>query len=242
MLTQEKRSITLELKNSGTVSPIELMAFSQEYVNHTEIFKKYISKNINKTVYFLIARMNTDGELGEKLEFSGLAKEINGNLITIESAKDPVTRILSDELHNYVIRTDSVLGVLPFLPSGRDINPFADAKNEASTLFIDFIKRSRNLLKTCLEQTHYVELLFHTEINGKNGNETIECEIEKVNTSNLEAKQIRKILHGNGGKSITLGEFSTILPFRTDTRFLKKIIIHYGSKLKISPYDDGEIF
>ncbi len=242
MLTQEKRSITLELKNSGTVSPIELMAFSQEYLNHTEMFKKYISKNINKTVHFLIARMNTDGELGEKLEFSGLAKELNGNLITIESAKDPVTRILSDELHNYVIRTDSVLGVLPFLPSGRDINPFIDSENEISLDFLDFIKRSRNLLKTCIGQTHHVELIFQTKINGKKGEEIFECEIQKVNKSNVEINQIKKGLYINGGSSITVGSFDNTVPFRTDTKFLKKITIHYGSKLKISPYDDGEIF
>lgn len=242
MLTQEKRSITLELKNAGVCSPAELMTFSKEYTEHIILLKNYIAKNINKNINLLIARMNTDGELGEMMEFSGLAKELNGNLITIESAKDPVTRILSDELHNYVIRTDNVLGVLPFLPSGRDINPFISAENESSLTFLDFLTRSRNLLKTCLGQTHHVELIFETKINGKKGEEIFECEIQKVNKSNVEINQIKKGLYINGGSSITVGSFDNIVPFRTDTKFLKKITIYYGSKLKVDPYDDGEEF
>ncbi len=243
MLTQERYSIPLELKNIGRVSPVELVTLSQEYIDHSIILKEYLLKNIGRSVKILTARMGTNGELGEKLEFSGLVKKIEGNLITFESARDPASGMLSDELHTYVIRTDSVLGVLPFLHSGKGINPFADAKNEASTIFLDFIRNSRNLLRTCLfRQTHYAEIFFQTETNGLRADEVIECEIKHVNQSNVEIKQIRKVLHANGGKSITLGNFETVLPFRTNTKFLKKIIIHYGSKLKISPYDDGEEF
>ena len=87
-----------------------------------------------------------------------------------------------------------------------------------------------------------MELFFQTEINGKKGEEIFECEIQKVNKSNVEINQIKKGLYINGGSSITVGSFNNIVPFRTDRKFLKKIIIHDGSKLKIDPYDDGEEF
>lgn len=242
MLIQEKRSVTLELKKIGEIHPSDLVTFSPEYMEHIILLKDYFSKNIGKVANILVARMENNGEVVFKKKYSGLIKSVAGNLITVESAKDPASGMLHDELQEFVIRTDNVLGLLPFLASGRNINPFIDSENEISLDFLDFIKRSRNLLKTCLEQVHYVELIFHTEMNGISGNEIVECEIKHVNKSNLEVNQIKKILHANGGKSITLGNFQTVLPFRTDTRFLKKIIIHYGSKLKINPYDDGEEF
>lgn len=224
--------------------PKHLMILNKEYLTLANKLISHLKENPQGKVLF--KRLMEDGNIQEKT-IEGKAIKIKENSFSFISADSLEGNVLYENLHEIHVRTDNVLGWVPFLP-GEKLNPFENREDEETKDFFDFLKRAKVLMSEYLNIEHSAILCFRLDDGGK---EIIDCEIREVNGSNVKILQKRLVfikrkrskpgLSSEEEKVVNLYTGEKNILFLSPEKFLQKVELFPG-KNNISPFDDDEIF
>lgn len=211
-----------------------LITFSHFYEEMLPVLKKYTKENKGKSITLEFTRINEDGTLQEPRNYTGVVSKLEENYFIFTTNHHISIFTESDDLVDNIIRTDSVLGIIPIMPNFETKKILTRNKNEISKEYFSFLAQVRRALKDTLGVEHSVELCFN--------NFTIECEILEVNKSNIKIYQKRRhsTKRDKDGKYI----FVDIVPQKKFILFLEKedallsVNIDFKTNLKINPHDE----
>lgn len=228
--------LTAEFHTPYAIEPADLLTFSQKYLDHQSSLRKHLLQRLGSDTTLLFSRVDSSGG-SEKRTVFGKVIDVQKDAFVFKLFRDgSVEYEYGNVMH---IRFQNVLGNVPLLQSGTSINPYKINHSAVFGEYFTFVGRARALLRKACGGQHAAILYYqYDEANEKfrNGNYRVECEILKVNTSNVEYKHIRTFVDDHS--------YVDMIPrtehdrFIAPDRFLKKATVHFGLKHFCDGYDD----
>lgn len=215
--------------------PKDLISLSKEYKEQVPILLNKKRKHPYGPI--LYKRIQNDGSILSKI-LNGFVKDFCDNGFTFVS--NETFNVLCEEEQKTFIRTDNVLGWIPFLlsPSAVEMNPYENHICGETEKFFVFLTESKEVFKKCSGETHKATICLR---NGGTKKKIIDCKIILVNESNIEIEQYRSVLYENGNCiSTTLGKTEKVILFAGPEFYLQKSDVTLGEEHNISPYDGGK--
>lgn len=145
-----------------------------------------------------------------------------------------------EEEQKIFVRTDNVLGWIPFFPSpsAQEMDPYENHICKETEEYFVFLANAKKLFEKCTKETHKATLILRHQGNRR---EIIDCKIIRVNESNVEVEQYCFAVYENGNRiSTTLGKIHKVILFVGPEFYLQKSTATFGVQHTISPYDDGK--
>jgi hypothetical protein len=222
------------------IEPKDLISFSKRYLDHGSILKPYLVANQGKRIKLVLARINPEGSFVRKLVY-GTVGDIKDNQFIFSTTQD--FHNVYESPIDLVIRFDNVLGTVPLLPKSR-LKPFKVGSSAKLRSYFNALKKMRKLLEECVGKVHAAKLRYRyckEKPTFRDGNYTTECEILKVNKSNVQFKHFRTSAFVNPeNKHINLNSGIDIDRFVAPDRYLQEVIVTFGIKHNFNPIDDGD--
>ena len=144
-----------------------LITFSHFYEEMLPVLKKYTEENKGKSITLEFTRINEDGTLQEPRNYTGVVSKLEENYFIFTTNHHISIFTESDDLVDNIIRTDSVLGIIPIMPNFETKKILTRNKNEISKEYFSFLAQARRALKDTLGVEHSVELCFNNFISSE---------------------------------------------------------------------------
>ena len=242
MKEKSKETKIIGFEHFEHIEPSDLITFSEEYKR----YQKYelipeLDGSHDRDIDLIIARMENDGTWGKKI--------VTGTII--EMYEDGFSFFTSSNYYEehekpieMFISFKNVLGDVPMLADAPDdLNPFEfNDKDFPLMYYFKKLEKMKKLLESCIGVIHHAKLFFRYDENHQDrreGDFYIDCEIQKVNKSNVEINHLRSFAFVNKNRSYAdLVERDKIQRFISPECYLYKVVVHYGSKCEINPHDE----
>ena len=240
MKTTSKKTGAVEFLDYKKIEPEDLTTFSKEYKEHIPLLKKYITENRKKICEVKLMRITENGSLKERI-ILGAIGSISENNFEFYSNID-INGTYYEDSHKILIRLDNVLGIIPMLPSVT-IYPFENDSSKATRNYFRALKKMTDLMKQSVGIKHSAFLFYRYDKKNptlRNGNYQVECEITKVNKSNVEYQHYRTFSFVDKENSYVdiVPRDNEVDRFIAPDRYLQKVQIFFGTSPKINPHDD----
>lgn len=231
LYSTEKKSFNF----TEDINSMDLVNFSKNYLDMLKLMYKDLKENKNRTISLFFTRIQENGALKDPKIYTGLIEEVKENSFNFSNNYYMSTFSQTDYLVTNLIRTDNLLGVIPILPEYKDIKIFDRNHTNFAMKYFRFLVNIKKELKNLIlySKNHYVELIFQNKI--------IECEILEINNSNLLINQKREYsaeLENGKYKFVDSRPQTKNILFIEREDFLKSVILHPNTNLKINPYDE----
>lgn len=232
----------IDFKNYKFIESSDLLKLSDEYVFHQQNeLVPVLKKNNNKCFKLIIARMENDGNWGKKT-VTGKICDVSDDGFSFFTSSDyyedyekPIKKFISFK---------NVLGDVPMLiDAPDDMNPFKFNQIFPLVYYFKKLEKMKKLLESCVGIVHHVKLFFRYDEKHhdlREGNFFMDCEILKVNKSNVEIKHLRSFAFLDINKSyVDLVPRNQIQSYISPECYLWKIAVSFGSVCKINPHDSN---
>jgi hypothetical protein len=235
----ESNTKTVEFCGFNSVEPMQLISFNKKYLDHVTILKNYLYRNQGRQVQILLVRINQNGLTSEKI-ITGNVGQIMNNQFNFTTSED--FSGVYDYPQDRTFRFDNVLGNVPLLPTESKIKPFKIGSSELFSSYFCSLLKMRKLLKECVNITHAATLYYRyckEKPSFRNGNYKVECEILKVNQSNVQFQHFRTFSYVNSDNSyVNIVPYVDFDRFIAPDRYLQKVNVNFGIKHSINLCDD----
>jgi hypothetical protein len=222
-----------------SVEPSDLTSFTPAYLDHIPELRKYLVSSFNKAPIRLLLKRIEGNSFIEKI-VTGTVVSLSENQFVFKTKEDLNNQY--EHTTSIVIRTDSVLGVIPLLPSAKDIS--------IATISPDFkrylrvVAQMRQLLISCEGTEKIVRIDYRFDKNNlvkRNGNYHVLCQIKKVNKSNIEYLQLRASAYINDDQRIVeLGAHDKIARFISPDCYISSVQIFADESYQFNFHDDED--
>jgi len=230
----------IEFENSDKckVRPSDLIIFTKEYLEYVPELLKKIKKSIGHTIELRITRMKLNGEIQEKVIMAYVVAILDEKTFEITTTED------MDSKYDYpfpiTIRIDNPLGLVPTLPERDYINIYRFDSKELNRKYFSFLCEAKKILRSGLDKKHSTTLTYRFNDHIK---KVVDCELKKVNKSNIEMSEFRSRSYNDGKLvSVLLGKGTQVVLNICPEFYLSRCSITTEREHDISPYDDGEEF
>lgn len=227
---------SVRFKNYRKVEPENLISFSSEYEEYRQCTLIPNLKSMKgKVVSIIVTRIGHDEDVRrEKLTCT--IGELTSHGFFVKIGED-------NEVIEKFINFYNVLGEVPMLVED-NINPYQVDSSEIFTGYFSKLNLMRNLLKTCEKTKKSVKLFFRYDKDHemfRNGDYVIECNIIKVNKSNVEVKKIltRSFVSKENLYSEVGSDKTKIVSFVSSDCYLHKVTVS-DCENKINPVDEDD--
>lgn len=232
LIANSKKILIFDSKTNLLTS--DLISLTKNYSTHTSDYLKKIKENGERIFELTVTRVTEEGSLKEPKTYKGFLTEIKENEFIFTTNFDLNTGSQYEDLKDWVVRTDNVLGIIPLFKKKDTKNIIQYNRSKTSLKYFSFLRKLKKELRDVLSAKHYIEIFFRDHI--------IECELLEVNKSNLLIKQLRmynpEIDNKTGKyKFVDLAPQTKNILFVERNDFVKKVVIH-NHKLKINPHDE----
>lgn len=226
----------IKFKGYNKVEPEDLISFSREYESYrvNELIPA-LYKTVGKITTVITMRMGHDG-FAHKKSYNGRIGEIHKNGFFLKFG--------DTEQEGKFINFYNILGEVPLLLTAPDdLNPYKMDSSETLMGYFPKLNEMIELLKTCEGTEKSVKLFFRYDKEHKlfrNGDYVVECEVLKVNRSNVEINEllIRSFTSKENFYS-EVGSGEKVISFISSDCYLHKVIVS-DCKNKINPCDEDE--
>lgn len=204
-----------------------LVSFNRSYTNSLPELKNYLRESSGKQVKIILTRM-----IKEKPVY----KVITGTITNV-SEKSFCLTSNSDFFSQYdfekttLVHFDNLLGDVPMSFSDKIRSPFCFKANRLKS-YMTVLSTMKKKMQECEGKKHSATLTFIQDGHKKK----IECEILKVNRSNIEFHHLKT----EKSSQIDLIPGTRHEKFLTPMQYLFGIHIIHGVENKINPYDDED--
>lgn len=236
VLTTNK--VVVEFPNYEFIEPAELITLSKEYKNRKAEIIDVLRKNKGRLMSIFIARMQHAGMWGKK-KITGTVYSVSDNQFTFITNEDYYSKYENNiEL---IINFENILGNVPLLLSMEEVIPFKFGKKFDG--YLKFKREIRCLLKKEVGVAHSAILYFRYGKDNflrREGNFHIECEILKVNRSNVEIRHSKSLAFINKNNHyLVTGEYEMVKNFVSLDCYLWKVVISPGIKSLSNSFDEN---
>lgn len=235
--------VVIEFPDFKTVEPSDLIIFSEQYeVHRSEIISTLKAIQDKSGFNLMTVRVGQDGQLKWK-ERTGTVRSVTDDGFTFisqiggEGVKD------HDEGEKADIGFYNVLGEVPMLPSMHLASPFKFGGQ--LTGYLAFQKKVKNLLSVKVGEINSTKiyLRYGKDYPRRKTGKIIECEILKVNRSNMEIKFFKSDTGENVTRCIEISPGrKKIVRFITSKFYISRVECSPGIKNTINAFDEGEEF
>lgn len=242
-MTQETlltHPVVIEFPDFKSIEPEDLITFSNQYETHRSEIISTLRLIQDKSGFNLMTvRVGHDGQLKWK-ERTGMVRSVTDDGFTFISRIEGEGVKDDDHGEKTYIRFHNVLGEVPMLSSMHLATPFKFGGQ--LTGYLAFQKKVKNLLVGEVNSAR-IFLRYGKDYPRRKNGKILECEILKVNKSNIEIKFFRGDAGEEGHRSIELSPGrKKIVRFITSKFYISKIQYSKGIKNTINAFDEGEEF
>ena len=251
------RTVTVEHFEYPLTEPEELTSLTAQYKEYVStILWKYLQEHVNTPIKLLFKRIKLTHSGGiQKKEIWGTVTELKEDRFAFTS-HEGLDGIYYEIPFKNTVRFFNALGWIPFLApfkkkgmekkkEAMKMNPFQNCSTEKTMSYFDFLAKAKSLMREAVGTTHSATLYFrYNKENNlfRKGNFKVECEIIKVNESNVEYYHFRTSAYVNPKDF-----YADYVPnpegvdrFVAPDRYLRKVSIVFGRKNNINPHDDSD--